>query len=117
MTGENGDALLPPTGRLSDTWRFRSFVASAIFLLLGLVWFFALHVRPEPSYHGKPLAVWLRTYGSSRSSPQSREWREADDAVRHIGTNCIPVLLRMIAAKDSRLKLGLGALAKKQSVL
>jgi hypothetical protein len=69
-------------------------------------------------YRGKALTVWLRTYASSSPAGlHSREWNEADAAVRHIGTNGIPTLLRMIRGKDSNLKLRLVALARKQRLV
>ncbi len=117
MSGENVNVSLPQAERLSHPWRFKGFAVSFFILLVGFGWFFAHQVRREPIYHGKALTIWLATYGSSRSSPQSQEWKETDDAVRHLGTNCIPVLLRMIGEKDSRLKLRLLALAKKQSLM
>ena len=71
-----------------------------------------------PVYCGKSLPIWLRNYGwSSSARLHSREWNEADDAVRHMGTNCIPVLLRMIREKDSKLKLRLLSLAQKQRLI
>lgn len=88
-------------------------VASVVILLAGLVWLSILQALREPVYLGKSLTLWLRTYSkwSGRGSP---EWSQADDAVRHIGTNCIPTLLHMLRAKDSKIKLRLVALAQKQ---
>jgi HEAT repeat protein len=88
-----------------------------ILLFFGLLRLSWLH-RPEPAYHGKSLALWLQTYAPSSSSGRgSSAWSETDDAVRHIGTNSIPVLLKMLRATDSKLKLQLIALAKKQQVM
>ncbi len=73
--------------------------------------------QQEPVYGGKTLTAWLRTYDPSSSSQlHSKEWNDADDAVRHMGTNCLPTLLRMIRAKDSPAKLWLVALVKKQGL-
>jgi len=64
------------------------------------------------------LTRWLGTYAPASSANRgSHEWNEADEAVRHIGTNCIPILLRMIRATDSPLKLRLVALAKKYRIM
>ena len=64
--------------------------------LLGLLW---PHQR-EPRYEGRSLTEWLRLYrpfGSVESSPS----QEAADAVRHIGTNALPLLVSWIQeAKD-----------------
>jgi hypothetical protein len=71
----------------------------------------------QPVYGGKPLTLWLRTYAPSSSSGRhSPEWNEADEAVRHMGTNCIPVLLRMIRQKDSPAKLWIVAFAQKHGL-
>ena len=118
MSGENGNGRLSRTERLSKPWRLWTFAASLIILLAVSVWFLIREAPRVPVYHGKALTLWLRTYAPSSSSGRgSREWKEADDAVRHIGTNCIPVLLHMIREKDSRLKLRLAALADKQRLI
>jgi HEAT repeat protein len=92
--------------------------ALAILLLLGLLWFLTGQVPHEPVYRGKALTFWLQTYDpSSPLGRGSREWNETDDAVGHIGTNAIPVLLRMLRETDSSLKLGLVALAQRQHVI
>ncbi len=71
----------------------------------------------QPVSSGKRLTVWLRTYApSSASRLHSREWNEADDAVRHMGTNCIPILLRMIRQKDPQVKLWLVAFVQKHGL-
>jgi hypothetical protein len=110
--------FLSRSDRLTQPWWFRSFAASLIILLVGLGWFFIHHAFREPVYRGKTLTLWLRTYAYSSSYGRySRAWNEADDAVHHIGTNGIPILLRMIRQKDSNLKLRLVALAKKQRLI
>src|SRR6516164_3232031 len=89
-------------------------------LLVVVVVFTAWQVcrQSEPVYAGKELSVWLQTYAPSspagRGSPQ---WREADDAMRHIGTNSIPVLLQMLRATDGKAKAWLMVLAQKQRVV
>jgi hypothetical protein len=86
---------------------------SASVLVVALVWFCAGRATREPVYEGKTLVRWLRTYApSSKAQRNSQEWKKADDAVRQSGTNCMPVLLQMLRAKDSRLKLGLISLAR-----
>jgi hypothetical protein len=63
-------------------------------------------VRPqehEPVYQGKPLSAWLREYAGWDIGPA--EWalakRRSEIAVRQIGTNAIPALLRMIQKMES----------------
>src|SRR2546423_10837515 len=96
MSGEYGSARLS-----RNDWRSRrgwrtTFVTSIIILLIGLGWVLVRQVPREPVYRGKELTLWLRTYASSSSSgPHSPEWNEADETVRRIRTNCIPVVLRI----------------------
>jgi HEAT repeats len=65
--------------------------------LCGFGWWL---LRPsEPSYKGKSLSVWLEYLASDDgNTPEARE------AVRQIGANAIPTLLRMLRANDSPLK-------------
>jgi hypothetical protein len=82
------------------------------------LWHFAYGVAHEPAYQGKVLTVWLRSYDPSLAAGRgSLAWSAADDAVRNIGTNCIPILLRMLRERDSKLTLSLVALARKQRVI
>ena len=60
----------------------------------------------EPYYQGKALSVWLRQhYDCSRlyyESAQSKQrLADADSAIRQIGTNALPVLLKMTASDQS----------------
>jgi hypothetical protein len=113
-----GDVRWPRNERHSNPWWLRAFAASIIFLLVGSVWLVARQAPRVPVYRGKSLTVWLRTYAPSSSSGRhSREWNEADEAVRQIGTNGIPVLLHMVREKDSKLKLLLVFLAQKQRLV
>jgi hypothetical protein len=85
---------------------------AAIAVLAVLAWAFLLapSSAPEPVYNGKPLSYWLEPYAysifqrkvSTETIP-SRE--EADTALRQIGTNAIPTLLRMLRAHDSPLRI------------
>ena len=49
----------------------------------------------EPFYQGKRLSQWLQGYTAGTESP------EIDEAVRNIGTNAIPTLLRALRVKGS----------------
>src|SRR2546428_3295656 len=96
--------------------------------LCGLVWMLS---RPaEPAYQGKPLSAWLEQYSeryvewppgsgslytlsawqkqhrgsyTTVPDPNSPERLEAATAIRQIGTNGLPLLLRLISTRDSPL--------------
>jgi hypothetical protein len=48
----------------------------------------------EPKYNGKTLTQWLEI---SRSRRYDNRWPQAEDAVRHIGTNALPWLTKWIS--------------------
>ncbi len=75
--------------------------ALALAALGSLAWVLFPHPEPEPVYQDKRLSVWLRNYTDSRSSTNGELAQQADDAVRHIGSNAIPTLLRMLRSRDS----------------
>jgi hypothetical protein len=80
-------------------------------LLGGLTWMAWLRKEPsEPVYRGKRLSEWLAN-NNQGSSP------ETDEAVRRMGTNAIPTLLRMLQARDSSLTTWLLRLARKQHLM
>src|SRR6476620_5248092 len=58
--------------------------------VLGLLALWAARQR-EPSYQGRNLSEWLTICRSTATSQPVRE--EAASAVRHIGTNGLPILL------------------------
>lgn len=58
----------------------------------------------QPTYHGKPLSEWVAL--CSITGPRSPRFdpakhKEAADAIRHIGTNAIPLLLSLIDGQRS----------------
>jgi hypothetical protein len=67
----------------------------------------------EPVYEGKKLTVWLEEY--DQFGPNVTH-EKARTAVRAIGTNAIPTLLRLLNARDSYSKLVVMKLAAKQSL-
>ena len=118
MGGNFENARWRGTGLFSPLRSGRTVAAVVLLLLLVVVRFIAIQFPHEPVYGGKPLSAWLQTYDpSSPYGNGSREWREADDAVRHIGTNATPTLLQMLRTGDSDLKLRLVALAQKQQIV
>ncbi len=82
-----------------------TFAALAAFSLAVVAW---LTLPPaEPVYNGRRLSQCL---APSLSNPDrgARSWSarnlQADEAVRHLGTNALPTLLRMLQSTDSSVK-------------
>lgn len=78
-------------------------VAVCCIAALGLIAIFA-HVSREPSYAGHPLSHWLlltyqTNWDAAIGSPVNPK-EQAADAVRHIGTNALPSLMRWIHYKE-----------------
>src|SRR4051812_17202672 len=100
----------------------RGLIAGGIVLvgaLAGLAWLlFSPH---QPVYQGKPLTSWMDQYQehilANQKSADRPKRDQAEAAIRQIGTNALPTLLRMAGAKDSALKKKLIALGSKQSVI
>jgi hypothetical protein len=72
-------------------------------LTVLLVWRFLYSA--EPVYNGRSLSAWAQQYGSNNwrggGAPAARE---AEAAIRQIGTNGIPFLLELMRVTDSGLK-------------
>jgi hypothetical protein len=99
--------------------RYRIALAILLVAVVGVVGWMTFSFR-EPMYRGKGLSKWLEGYAAQPSSvpPVERpEWQQADRAVRHLGTNAIPTLLRVLRAKDAPWKLTLLRLAAMQGLI
>jgi hypothetical protein len=97
--------------------RKRVQIAVAVLLaaIAGLaVWQGLRSPEREPVYQGKRLSSWLIA-SVTNGTPEAQA--QAYAAVRQVGPNALPTLLRMLRAKDSRLKAELMALADKQHVI
>jgi HEAT repeat protein len=79
-----------------------------LLILIGLIVWESNRTK-EPRYKGKPLSFWLAEDGCTDD--------ETKEAVDHLGTNCIPALLRMLQAEDSATKQKLAALADRQNLI
>src|SRR5437667_9235543 len=78
-----------------------TFAFAGVIILLCLRFFY----RPQPAYNGKRLSDWAEQYGSNHWSGANRSAdREAEFAIRQIGTNGIPFLLTLMRVKESALK-------------
>lgn len=117
-----------PLQRDTASMRNRGRIALVVVLvvLAGIIGWQVLRER-EPVYQGKSLPEWLegytplpfpRTFALGRptvglvgSTGRMQGYRfdsaKVDAAVRHIGTNALPSLLRMLRARDSDLRLKL----------
>ncbi len=56
----------------------------------------------EPTYQRRPLSSWLEDMGGMVRPPES--YAAASEAIRHMGTNAIPFLLKRLQARDSAAK-------------
>jgi len=68
--------------------------------------------QPEPVYRGHRLSYWLQAYSRGPYTPPIN-YTDADAALKTAGTNAIPTLLRLLAAKDPAWKRRLMALGVK----
>jgi HEAT repeat protein len=93
--------------------RRRIWFAAMALATVGVIWWlFWGPSNSEPIYKGKRLSYWLQGYsGRLLKKPK---WGDTDEAIRQIGTNGIPAMLKMLQAKDSWLKTKLIALVRKQ---
>jgi hypothetical protein len=76
----------------------------------------ALRPAPEPVYQGKRLSVWLHGYEGLNMINMDRR-RETTEAVRNMGTNVIPFLLRRLRQTDSSFNNRLLQLLAKQHIV
>lgn len=83
-------------------------------IVVAVVGNYAFRPR-EPVYQGRQFSEWLDQYYESRVAQNRANQDQAESALRSIGTNALPPLLRMVAGKDSALKRKLLALLAKQS--
>ena len=67
----------------------------------------------EPEYEGKSLSEWLEGFNGSGPDINS----EVSQAIVAMGTNALPCLVAILEAEDSRFKLNLIRLSRKQSLI
>lgn len=91
----------------------------ACFCIGAIIWQMWSPSVPDPIYKGKPLSYWLTGFvpdpvtGTNPPPPQVK-WEAAREAVQHLGTNALPLLLQILREPDHPLKERLCALAAKQ---
>src|SRR5258708_4956793 len=95
-------------GRVVSMTRRRKWLLVAACALVACVVVGVITRGKEPSYGGKRLSEWGAMYdGRAMMKPSAVDKRDADEAIKHIGTNALPYLLRCIdyempAWKDTR---------------
>jgi hypothetical protein len=78
---------------------------------------------PEPVYQGKRLSYWLAGYDTGNYNamhpmgPSPPTAGQADNAIRQIGTNAVPALLRMLQLPNPTLTERLLNVARKQHII
>jgi len=92
-------------------------VTAPIVLIVVITIAVLVFQRREPAYAGKPLSHWLaQLWGEPLPlhPPQDPPAPEAEVAVRSIGTNALPFLLRSLTVRDSHIKEALLKLEESQ---
>jgi hypothetical protein len=90
-----------------------------VIILLGSLLALYLHQDREPSYQGRKLSEWLEdhSYQQRRTKQDTALLIACTNAVRQIGTNAIPFLLKSIPSKDGEFKKRIKFLLGRQSVI
>jgi HEAT repeat protein len=101
--------------------RVKIVIAICLVAILGLIGWRGLKEQ-EPAYQGKALSAWLEesleAYNTLPPTKESLATRErVGSGLRHIGTNALPLLVKMAGAKQSRLKRLLIVFARKQLMI
>src|SRR5579863_6231082 len=82
--------------------RQRIVLTGLLVVVLGGFSWLVLRQR-EPVYQGKSLSVWLAQYSTNR-------WpldKQAGAAIRHMGTNATPILLKRLGTRENPVTLKL----------
>lgn len=92
-------------------------IALAALVAAAVAALYWLRPLPEPVYQGRRLSKWLTVYDTVSPTSPPFTSQDAAEAIRHMGTNAIPTLLRMIAAHDSALKIRVMEILRKQTFI
>src|SRR5260221_14107658 len=94
--------------------KLRIALAFLVVALLGsLLWQILRHREAEPVYQGRPLSFWLANAAEPIIDIENPK-PTLHQAMRSMGTNSIPALLRMRRANDPAWKLKLLAFVQTQ---
>jgi hypothetical protein len=112
----------PPPAVKARKWKYLLLTAALVLALLALPAWLVSRSPPEPAYNGKPLHFWLDQLVRNRMSGvpavlNADKTGEAQAAIRAIGTNTIPTLIRMVRAHDFPIKHRLILLLHRQSLI
>jgi hypothetical protein len=88
-------------------------VIACAFVSVGTIIFWSR--TKEPVYQGKPLHAWLEQ--STAGGPMAAADTNRVEAIRQIGTNAVPTLLKMAQVTDSRLTSACIKVLRAQSVI
>jgi len=99
---------------MTKRWRV-PFALACVGVFAWLAW--QAWPNREPLYRDKPLSYWLKGFDIGYNGPAKPAFDESVEAVRQTSTNALPVLLRMLRARDSDLKHRLARLAQKQRLI
>lgn len=80
----------------------------------ALPWALLSPTESEPIVNGRPLSRWLDYYVSQTSEAQRER---ADQVLDKVGTNAVPVLLRMVRRTDSPFKRTVMDFARRQHII
>ena len=89
-------------------WKRVCLAAFVVAALSGVVCYVAR--QREPVYHGKSVSAWLRQFQQVKSDPERvvprLEISQSEEltAIRLMGTNALPTLLRLVQDRDSSLR-------------
>ena len=92
-----------------------AFIIASLVLVIALIVYLCWPSGPYgPSYQGRALTSWLQDYANPVHNLQhvsdlrelnfAQRFKDAEHAVKEIGTNGIPTLLQLLQAKDSGFK-------------
>ena len=89
-------------------------LAAMLVMLAGVAVWQGLRER-EPVYQGKRLSFWLESLYKAKGNQD--EVDRAEQPIRNIGTNALPVLIERLHAQDSRMKQLVMKWARKQKLV
>jgi hypothetical protein len=82
--------------------------------IIGLAWF--IWPAHEPSFQGRLLSDWMIQFATSDDNSPTQRQKDAEVAIRKIGTNGVPIYLQWLAKKEFAPKEKAILLLRKQSV-